>query len=106
MKQTELRKHATCSLCKEPIGHTRLSLFWRVTIERFGIDLNAVRRQDGLASFLGHAGLAAAMGPDEDMAKAVMEPLTLTVCENCAVGADLPIAALAELEPTEQEMKR
>lgn len=92
MKQTELRKHATCSLCKEPIGHTRLPRFWRVTIERFGIDVNAVRRQDGLA---------AAMGPDEDMAKAVMEPLTLTVCGNCAAGANLPIAALAEFDSAE-----
>lgn len=96
MKQAELRKHATCALCTKPIGHTGLPLFWRVTIERFGIDLNAVRRQDGLAAFLGHSGLAVAMGPDDDMAKAMMEPLTLTACESCAVGADLPIAALAE----------
>lgn len=95
MRERELREHTTCSVCQKPIGHTRLPLFWRVHIERFGIDLNAVRRQDGLAAMLGSATLAAAMGPDEQMAKPVMEPATITLCETCAL-ADISVAALAE----------
>jgi len=95
MKEAELRKHATCSLCTRPIGHTRLPLFWKVTVERFGIDLAAVQRQQGLGLMIG-APLAAVMGPDETMASAVMEPKVLTVCETCACEKTLPVAALGE----------
>lgn len=107
MKERELRQHATCSLCKEKIGHTGLPLFWRVKIERFGIDMHAVQRQTGLAMMLGgNAAIAAAMGPDEDLAKVIYE-VTLTVCEDCAVNTMVPISSLTELaeqeEPAEKE---
>ncbi len=96
MKEAELRKHTTCSLCKKPIGHTKLPLFWRVTVERFGIDVQAVQRQHGLTLMIG-APLAAVMGPDETMARPLMEPKVLTVCETCACERDLPIAAFPEV---------
>jgi len=96
MKEAELRKHSTCSLCRKPIGHTGLALFWRVTVERFGVDLRAVKRQDGLAAYMGSSALAAAMGTDEDMAVPVMDPVTLTACEVCAMGSvNLAIATEA-----------
>lgn len=95
MKERELRKHAICSLCDKKIGHTGVPLFWRVTVERFGIDLQAVQRQQGLGLMLGGL-LAQAMGPDEELASPVMEPTVLTVCEACAVNRSLPVAALAE----------
>lgn len=94
MKESELRNHAICSLCEKPICSNGLPLFWRVRIERFGIDATAVRRQTGLAMMLGSPSLAAVMGPDEDMAIPVMEPATLTVCELCACERALPIAML------------
>lgn len=93
MKEAELRQHATCSLCSKPIGHTRLPLFWKVTVERFGIDMQAVQRQHGLGLMIG-APLAAVMGPDETMAKPVMDPKVLTVCETCACERCLPVAGL------------
>lgn len=96
MKEAELRKHSNCSLCKQPILSGGLPLFYRVTVERFGVDLTAVRRQSGLAAMIGHAGIAAAMGPDEDMAKPIMEPVVLTVCEPCSINRELPVAVLAE----------
>lgn len=98
MKERELREHAICSLCERKIGHTGLPLFWRGTVERFGIDAGAVQRQHGLGLMLG-APLAMIMGPDEDMAEPIMEPVRLTVCETCAVERDLPVAALAEFGP-------
>jgi hypothetical protein len=97
MKEAELRQHARCSLCRNPILSSGLPLFWRVTVERFGLDMQAVRRQDGLGAFLGHAGLAAVMGPDEDMATPMMPPVVLAVCETCAGQSELPIAVLAEI---------
>ena len=98
MKEAELRKHANCSLCTQPILASGLPLFYRVTIERFGIDLTAVRRQSGLAMMIGHAGIAAAMGPDDDMAKPIMETVVLTVCEPCSINREWPVAVLADRE--------
>ena len=96
MKEKELRKHATCSVCGRPIGHTGLPLFWTVKIERHGIKMDVVRRQDGLTAMLGgNAMLAEVMGTNEDMTEPVMEPVELTVCETCAME-DYSVAALAE----------
>jgi hypothetical protein len=99
MKERELRQHLTCHLCNQKIMASGLPLFWRVTVERFGLDLQAIQRQSGLeAMFNGNAFIAAAMGPDEDMATSMMEPVVLTVCETCGVNMDSrPVAFLAEL---------
>lgn len=99
MKERELRKHAKCDLCGKGIGHTGLPLFWRITVERFGINMPAVQRQTGLAMMIG-GPLASIMGPDEDMAQSVMEAATLTVCESCATDKALPVAALPEHAPS------
>lgn len=98
MREAELRESARCALCGQLIGLAGLPLFWRVRIERHGIDLAAVRRQTGLALLLGNADLAMAMGPDEEMTTQLMEPVTLTVCETCGTR-DTSIAYLA-LEAT------
>jgi hypothetical protein len=103
MRQMELREHAECSLCKRPVGHTGLPLFWRVRIDRFGIDFGAMRRYAGFIALLGgHAGLAHAMGPDEELAKPMMDTVTLTICEECVMGEHC-IAALAERERAEEQ---
>jgi hypothetical protein len=44
-------------------------IFYRVTLEQFGIDRDAVTRQAGLENLIGDAAIAAVMGPDEDVAK-------------------------------------
>lgn len=96
MKEAELRAIAKCAFCYKPFGHTGLLFFWRVTIERHGVDAQAVQRQDGLAQFLGSSRLANVMGDDRDMTKPVMEPVTLTVCERCAVSPNTVFALLIE----------
>lgn len=98
MRETELRESATCALCGRLIGASGLPLFWRVRIERYGLDLAAVQRQTGLALLLGNSALALAMGPDEEMTTPLMEPVMLTVCESCGTR-DTSIAYLA-LEAT------
>lgn len=103
MKESELRQHVTCTLCSRPIGHTGLPLFWRVTVERFGIDARAVRRLQGLGDLLGSHALASVMGPDEELAKPVMEPVKATVCEACALERGLPVAVIAEAARIDQE---
>ena len=102
MKEKELRAHATCSLCRKKIGASGLPLFYRLTVERFGVDLHAVRRQSGLEMLLGGAvHIAQAMGPDEEMATPVMDKLVLVVCEPCSTAMrPCCVAELAEIEST------
>lgn len=97
MKEKELRTAATCAMCRRKIGETGLPVFYRVTVARYGIDLKAVERQQGLTMLLGgNAMIASAMGPDEDMTVTLMEPATITVCDPCA-GQDVMVHLLAEL---------
>lgn len=110
MKEQELREHAVCSLCNHPIGTAGVPIFYRLKIDTFGLDLNALQRQQGLTMQLGgHAALAAAMGPDEDLAQPMGETATLTVCQHCAINARYPVAFLietateAETEGTDEE---
>lgn len=94
MKEEELREVAECAMCKKPISHTGLPLFWRVRIQRYGLKMDAIQRQQGLTMFLGgHVKLAQVMGADEDMADKMLE-VEVTVCETCGTKPTM-IAALA-----------
>jgi hypothetical protein len=100
MKEEELRKHAKCSICGKGIGHTGLPFFWTLTVDRYGIDFEAMKRQDGLAAYLGgHTGIAEALGPNEDMAEKIMDTVTLTLCEDCAMK---PVFLPGLCEPEEE----
>ena len=97
MKERELREAADCGICGKPFGHTGFPAFWRVRIERHGVDAGAVTRQQGLAMMMGgNAALAMAMGPDEEMTKPLMDPMEMTVCERCALEQRLCLAELTE----------
>lgn len=96
MKEKELRECSTCGICGNKIGKSGMPMFWRVRIERLGLKLDAIQRQTGLAMMLGgHGGIAAAMGPDEEMTVPLGDPVTLTVCETCCTQGTC-VAALAE----------
>jgi hypothetical protein len=85
MREDELRKHAICSKCKNRIGHTGVPIFWTLKIDRIGIKMDAIQRQQGLAMMLGgNALLAQVMGPNEDMTQPMMDTIEITLCEECA----------------------
>lgn len=96
MKELELRAAATCAVCEKKIGASGLPLFWRVEVRRYGVKLDAVARQDGLAALVGSSAVARAMGADEDMATQIADTVTITVCETCGTLPVL-VAELAEL---------
>lgn len=101
MKERELRDHAICSMCKQKIGASGMPLFYRLTVERFGVKLDAVRRQAGLEMMLGgHVLIAQAMGANEEMTMPMMDPLVLVVCETCSTGETHCVAGFAEIEST------
>ncbi len=98
LKERELREFAKCAACGKQVGHTGFPRIWRVTIEQYVIDLAAVSRQSGLAMLLGGSGiLAAAMGPDADMATRIGDATVFAVCEHCAINAEYSICALQEI---------
>lgn len=96
MKEKELRKHLNCNLCKEKVLKGGLPLFWTVKIERHGVKIAAIQRQDGLTAFLGrNAILANIMGPDEEMTE-LMDSGEITVCEKCAIENPKAVFLLLE----------
>jgi hypothetical protein len=52
-------------------------LFYRVTIETCVLDPLAIQRQAGLEMMMGNAAIAAAMGPDEHLAKVIDRKVAL-----------------------------
>lgn len=96
MKEDELRQNAECNLCGHKIGESAFPFFYRVTVEHYVLDLQAIQRQQGMTMMMGGSALLAnVMGPDEDLARKVTQG-TLTVCETCSGDMDRPIAALME----------
>ncbi|HCZ48409.1 MAG TPA: hypothetical protein DCZ11_05345 [Gammaproteobacteria bacterium] len=82
MKEAELRRRANCSRCKKKIGESGSPVFAVVRQQDYIVNMAAVQRQTGLGLILG-AGLAATMGPGEDMATATPEVVDLTLCALC-----------------------
>lgn len=84
LRLSELRAVAECALCGRGVMHTGMPLFYRVKLERFGIKADAIHRQTGLEMHMGNAALAAIMGPDEEAAVPVMDPVEASICETCS----------------------
>lgn len=86
MKADEVKP---CAMCGRGVMHTGLPLFYRVKVEAMGVDVRAVQRRAGLEQMMGggSAGalLARVMGPDEDIAKPVVDDYpTVLICQPCA----------------------
>ena len=80
MKQRDIKP---CAICERGLMHNGLPLFFRLKFERMGFDRRAIERQHGLEMVIGHAGIAAVMGPNDDMAKIIDGPHEVLVCEDC-----------------------
>ena len=95
MRISELRRIAECAVCKRGVMHNGLPFFYRVTVERHGIQMRAVQQQAGLEMMLGgNVAIAEAMGPDPDATVTLMEPTALTVCETCSHQQPILMQAL------------
>jgi hypothetical protein len=84
-----------CALCGKGVMHTQMPLFYRVRIERMGIDLDEVRRTDAMEKFFGgHVRIARAF-QDPVLATPIGEAAHALVCEKCATQPHW-LAELAE----------
>ncbi len=84
-----------CALCGKGVMHTGLPLFYRVTIQRMGVDAGEVQRSHGMEQFFGGAVALARAFHDPDIARPITEQQTVLICESCSTEAHL-IAQLPE----------
>jgi hypothetical protein len=74
-----------CHLYGKGVMHAGHPLFLRISVDRLGVDMNAVRRAHGLEMTMGGNGLLAnVMGPDEDLAKVIDGQHDMLICGACA----------------------
>ena len=88
------RKHIkNCALCDKGVAHDGNMTFYRLKIERFMLSPRGIQQTAGLEQFFGGGGggamLADVMGSDPDLAKAVILPVEVLICEDCATRACL-----------------
>lgn len=83
VRQSEIRP---CCMCGLGVAHSNQICCTRVQVTRLVVNVPAVQRQHGLELMLGGAApLAAVMGPDEEMLKALGPAATLFICDRCAM---------------------
>lgn len=63
-------------------------------------------QRTGLAQFMGNARLAEVMGAGEDMALPVMQPVTVTICDKCALPPNICVAEMVERATAEGAKRR
>lgn len=85
MKKKEIEK---CLLCGQGVGHNGDPDFWRVSLERFFVDLKAVQQTAGMEMMMGGgpegAFLTSIMGSDPDIAKEPSPHPSFILCSPCA----------------------
>lgn len=91
MKLEDFKK---CAICGKGVLHNRIPLFYRVKIQRFGIDMRAVKEQSVLEMMIG-GPLAQVMGPNRDFTDPITKEIEVFICESCSSEATC-IALLAE----------
>lgn len=84
-----------CKVCEHGVAHDNQLIFYRVTIETYGLEIQNIQRAAGLEQVLdGHALLANIMGPDAAVATRVHDPEPKLVCLSCLM--DIRLAQLLE----------
>lgn len=98
------RKDITrCACCGKGVAHTGLPFFYRVTIERFGLDANACRRRNAMEEFFMPApGLAEVFSTGEPLGKRFDLTARLLICETCSMNQTC-VAALNERGPEDED---
>ena len=84
-----------CAICGKGVAHTGVPLFYRVRIERMGIDHRAVQHASGMEQYFGGAVAIARVFADPEIASRIGDETTILVCESCSVESH-PLAMLAE----------
>lgn len=73
-----------CACCRQGLLEGGKVVATRMRVTRLGADLAAIRRRMGLEMML-NPMLAEAMGPDDELLKAVGREEVLLICDDCAL---------------------
>ena len=98
MKKSELKN---CVLCGKGMMHSGDIQFYRLSLESFVVDGNAVQETAGLEMMMGGgsfgATMAGVMGPNQDIAKQMFENKNMFLCSPCVLGGAC-VTSLIEVE--------
>lgn len=81
MKREDLKN---CAVCDQGLMTNGDMTFYKISFQRFVVDMIAVRELAGLEMMLGSPALASVMGPNRDIAKELGGDASVLVCETCA----------------------
>ena len=84
-----------CIGCNKGVAHDGEITFYRISFDIMMFNAAAIKRQHGLEMMVGSAMIASIMGPNEDLAVALGQPIHALVCDGCA--SKFPLAALHEI---------
>lgn len=102
LRQTDFQ-HCVC--CNQGVMHDNQVAFYVVTLAHMVADIPAIRRQHGFETFIGNPAIAAVMGDDPELARAVDGAVRVFVCQECSMHRS--IAEIAEIAAeTEEELSR
>lgn len=86
-----------CGLCGKGLMHAHAVVFYKVTVQQFVIDMNAVRELAGMELMLGKAApLAEILGSVNEIAFAPVPASAMLVCLECATMQPTSVAAVIE----------
>lgn len=95
-----------CEICGKGMLHSGVPIFLRVTVERLGIDKQAVDRARGMELMMGgNAMLANIMGVDADLAKVIDGNKNMLICHDCSQESLPPYFWLKDQPTTEKTNK-
>lgn len=93
-----------CALCGQGVMHDGQITFYRLTLDRYVVDMRAIERQHGLELYMGSPAIAHVMGPDEDLAKRLPEGVgPVLVCQSCAMVPHA-LMRIAAMEPDPEHL--
>jgi hypothetical protein len=79
------REITKCVCCGKGLSHGGLPLFWRVTLERFGLDAGAVRRTGAMEQYFDSPAIAEVFSTGEPLGRRVDLSGPMLLCEPCVM---------------------
>lgn len=107
MSDREIRRSAitSCALCHGPLTKGT-PLFWRVQVDRIGVDATALRQVVGVETMIGNAALANVFTGDPVLGKPIGDRVDILICEPCALERGTPVGVIALMHMEAQAPNR
>lgn len=101
-KAMKAKDFKPCAFCGKGVMHAGVPLFYRIHVERMGVDGGAVQRAAAMEQYMGGHVALARVFEDPEIAKPITPGTTVLVCETCSTEPRM-VAMLTEREPHTEE---